>query len=166
MGCDAHMYVEYKNKESNNKNWTSFGNRINPGRNYWMFGLIAGVRSEFIESYNAKGIPIDLAYSASSDFKLFICNEPEPGCCTLDDAKRYQSYGRKIEYRDGEPIFVEHPDWHTPTWLTIEEFENVITTHNKMDYAHKEPEYEAILSAMKKLEEFNNEVRIIIWFDN
>lgn len=46
MGCDIHAYVEYK-KADNNGDWISFGGRINPGRNYSLFGRMAeGVRTD------------------------------------------------------------------------------------------------------------------------
>ena len=45
MGCDIHLYIEYKNKkvafDGYKDNWHSFGQRINPGRNYAMFALMA-----------------------------------------------------------------------------------------------------------------------------
>jgi hypothetical protein len=44
MGCDIHAYVESKKPDS--KTWWGFGGRINPGRNYRMFGKLAGVRCD------------------------------------------------------------------------------------------------------------------------
>ena len=33
MGCDIHCYVEYRSKSESH--WELFGDRINPGRNFW-----------------------------------------------------------------------------------------------------------------------------------
>ena len=45
MGCDIHLYIEYKNKkvafDGYKDSWHSFGKQINPGRNYAMFALMA-----------------------------------------------------------------------------------------------------------------------------
>jgi len=49
MGCDIHLYIEYKSKKTEfdgyDSGWQSFGKSINPGRNYAMFGLMANVRN-------------------------------------------------------------------------------------------------------------------------
>jgi hypothetical protein len=172
MGCDIHMYIEYKSKKEKDNYWNSFGGRINPGRNYWMFGLMCkGVRSEFEESYPAKGMPEDAGYVSESDNRIFICEDEGEGYCTLEEAKRYEECGSKIiNDSEGKPQWVEHPDWHSHSWLSLKEYKKVIKTYNikakEEKYVQSEPEYEAILAAMKKLSEFNNDVRVVFWFDN
>ena len=48
MGCDIHLYIEYKSKKTEfdgyDYGWQSFGGRINHGRNYAMFSLMANDR--------------------------------------------------------------------------------------------------------------------------
>jgi hypothetical protein len=59
MGADIHMYVEYRNKkqakdletQGRDPYWYSFGDCFNPGRNYTMFAILAGVRGEFKDSF-------------------------------------------------------------------------------------------------------------------
>ncbi len=165
MGCDIHMYVEYKSKY--NKNWSSFGGRINPGRNYWMFGLIAKVRCKFNESLSPKGMPEDAGWKSSSDNQLIITETGEEyGCCTIINAERWVRSGcRFIDY-NGKHSCVTHPDWHSHTWLNLFEFEQVMKNFNNKENAGREPEYEALLAAMQKLAEFDYDVRVICWFDN
>jgi hypothetical protein len=168
MGCDIHMYIEYKRKNTTTNNWNNFGSKINPGRNYWMFGLMSkGVRCEFEESFEAKGMPEDAGYYTRDDNQLYITDTGnEEDCCTIEKAKQWESYGGKITYEKDIPKWVTHPDWHSHTWLTIEEYERVIDSYNKKAGAEPEPEYEAVLAAMKKLAELGNDVRIVLWFDN
>jgi hypothetical protein len=93
--------------------------------------------------------------------------------CSLDDAKRYEHYGNKIEMRDGKLYRVEHPDWRSHSWLTIPEFREVLNRYNKKYIASGEPmnerwgvEYRALLVAMEKLEKSGDQVRLVFFFDN
>jgi len=117
MGCDVHMYVEYKSKKSESDYWRGFGNRINPGRNYWMFGLMSkGVRCEFKNSFMPKGMPDNAGYCSENDNQLYISETgEEDGCCTLENAKRWEQNGCKIIYCNDKPTWVTHPDWHSHT---------------------------------------------------
>jgi hypothetical protein len=222
MGADIHTYLEYRRKPVNetdeySKNWQTFGGRINPGRNYWMFGLMAkGVRSDFKEGIPAKGVPEDIGYVAFDDLTLWISDDPkeeDERSTSLETALNWaKSYGCKIKNdREGKPRWVESPDWHHHSWLTLKEFVQVMELYKikaKQDnveqlakyreelvnwkdngkegsidyknfvesevmYLEKavetgacEPEYEALLAAMKRFEEMGYEVRLVFWFDN
>jgi len=50
--------------------------------------------------------------------------------------------------------------------LTVSEYGKVLKYYYEIPGANIEPEYEALLAAMKKLASFNNDVRVVIWFDN
>jgi hypothetical protein len=74
MGCDIHMYSEAKI----NDKWTSLDGPLETedehtenawvqisrpllyrNRNYWFFGLLAGVRTEYSYSFQPRGLPAD-----------------------------------------------------------------------------------------------------------
>ena len=76
MGCDIHCYIEYKKK--NDDHWRSFGGRINPGRNYTLFGVMAGVRCDGL-LYPLRGFPEDAAFQAISDNHLFATAADDRG---------------------------------------------------------------------------------------
>jgi hypothetical protein len=66
MGCDIHLYIEYKNKkvefDGYKDNWHDFGKCINPGRNYALFALMADVRNydgQLPVIVNPRGMPDD-----------------------------------------------------------------------------------------------------------
>lgn len=46
MGCDIHVFVEYGTyvDREGNQSWNCVGGRWNPGRDYHMFAIMAGVR--------------------------------------------------------------------------------------------------------------------------
>lgn len=56
MGADIHVYIEYKDK---NGDWRNFGEFDMLGRNYDIFGLLAGVRGSFDPVISPKGLPKD-----------------------------------------------------------------------------------------------------------
>ena len=77
MGADIHCYVEYKYPNSHEA-WTSFGQHINPGRNYALFERIAGVRGAPDRAIVApRGTPDNLGYYAHEDWK--IASNPSSG---------------------------------------------------------------------------------------
>lgn len=206
MGCDLHFYVEYTDKESVEMEkdgdlfndepykayWRDFGMKFNPGRNYWMFGLLSkGVRSNFDEGFEPKGIPNydSLGFSSRNDYTLLISDnerDDEDGrCCTMQQAMRWSTSNfspSKLYYRnptDDKPYRVSNPDWHSASWLTLDEYERTIQIYKEKirklveedpEYNSIEdgilPEYEAILSAMKSLESNGYVTRVVFWFDN
>lgn len=174
MGADIHMYIQYKNKKSNY--WNCFADRINPGRNYTMFAILAKVRGEFPESFEPKGIPEhELSYSCKDDLYLYVDDklQNEDGFTSLEKALKWkENHGCKIIEKNGEPYKVEHPDWHSHTWLTIKELKKAYKLYLK--YASEEwgedvkipSEYQAILDVMKSLKKSGNKVELVFWFDN
>jgi len=142
MGCDIHCYIEYKTKDRDS--WSDFGGRINPGRNYWMFGAMAGVRNyaqlPFIEP---RGVPDDLGYASRDDWTIFVSDSQVE---STDDSGGSYTYSRAhaeehvakgyCQYfgdgRDGEkPCFVTNSDWHSASWHTADEFEMTLAVYLK-----------------------------------
>lgn len=169
MGCDIHMYIEYRRKNQTGS-FKSFGGRINPGRNYFMFGLLSkGVRVNHVDGFKPKGMPDfdSLGYESMDDNRLYISESGGEGSVTKETAERLVSKGLSI-YTDERNVFVTHPDWHSHSWLTTEEYKSVLDKYNSHPdaYNHKEHEYEAILCAMEKFEEMGFDARIVFWFDS
>ena len=177
MGCDIHMYVQYKEKKNSaeaekqgrDPYWWDFGGGFNPGRNYTLFGILAGVRDTPEKNgFEPKGIPnFGLGWSARSDLYLYITEDPIPGegCCTLEDATRWR---RPITHNsDGKPWYTEHPDWHSHSWMTIKELEKAYRWYKKESEDGLGLEYRVLLKTMKALEDDGkNEVVVVFWFDN
>jgi hypothetical protein len=184
MGCDIHMYLEYTTKKELKEAkktgkapyWRDFAGHINPGRNYDMFGFISqGVRSNHKNGLPPKGLPPfeELGYYSRNDSVCYISDSPSENTVTLETAMRWAESGRLkiIKDRNDKPCWVEHPDWHSHTWLTTKEFETAINRYAKYcsssEYDFGAPiEYMALLSAMKTFEENGYVSRMIVWFDN
>ena len=172
MGADIHMYVQYRNIERTKKNpdtdwWDEFGGQMSPGRNYTMFGILAGVRYTPDKGFDPKGLPdFGLGWSVEADLYLTITEDGhEEGCCTLEDAQRWR--GRIINNHEGNPWRVEHPDWHSHSWLTPKELAQAYRRYKKEEGYPPCLEWRVLLKTMKALEDNGkNEVVVVFWFDN
>lgn len=178
MGCDIHLYVEYidiKAKkafmdEGKTPYWRSFGDNLASSRNYSLFGhLTKGeVRSEPMDKgFEPRGLPEDIGWGLREFAYLFISEDgTEEGHTTLEKAKKWG--GKIYNNSEGKPVWTDHPDWHSHSWLTTNEYAKVLRNYkaDKNNWGGI-VEYEAILAAMKHLEKGKDiEARIIFWFDN
>ena len=207
MGCDIHLYIEYKSKKTEfdgyDSGWQSFGKSINPGRNYAMFGLMANVRNCYSDGklpvlVEPRSMPEDAGYTATDDNRIYISETKSEDYVSMETAKRWVESGSSkfINDNDGNPTWVTQPDWHSHSWLTTSEFENVLNKyleleagwhkvrveeHNKMvereniqpdSWAYDppsindEPEYQVVLASLKRFEELGYDARVVFWFDN
>lgn len=165
MGCDIHCYIEHRVPGENS--FSGLGGYINPGRNYNLFGHLAGVRLDYPPVVEPRGIPDrdTLSYEAKGDYWLYVCDSDDEGCTSHKNAERYvSSYGKKGVYdSDGKLKFVEHPDWHTPGWVTAAELEEALS---RSEARWGEAKYRAVIAAMKSFEAAGHEARLVFWFDN
>lgn len=177
MGCDVHCYLEYRTKNPQSdyqKYWSSFGGRINPGRDYLLFARIAGVRGpKDMAVVQPRGVPSDMGWRAEGDYWMYIVEDEkdlaESGYCLRSKAEEWVK-GWGCVYKDyqdeqGRPKWVSHPDWHTHTWLTPDEWEKAITLEEEL-HEKAGPCYYAMLAAMRSFEQQEYEARVVLWFDN
>jgi hypothetical protein len=162
MGCDIHCYIEYHETYA----WCSFGSCFNPGRNYSLFGRIAGVRDLMEEPVvRPRGRLDNLGYEAAKDSRIYVRREPgeqiTPGSTSLAAAEKWVDEGLSTFSPDGR--YVSHPDHHTHTWLTPNEFAEALKEWNGDEWGL---EYRAMLAAMRSLESDGQDVRLVVWFDS
>ena len=103
------------------------------------------------------------------DNRLFITEKGEDEReCTLEQAKKWETYGRKITYQNDVPTFVEHPEWHSHTWLNLKEYKQALKLYKKNNSpSYGVPiEYQAILDLMKSLKKSGAIPKLVFWFDN
>lgn len=169
MGCDIHCYVEYREgpEGPEGHGWRGFGDRINPGRDYGMFGFMAGVRGDGPPVTAPRGVPKDMDWVARGDFTLFVTANEEraddDGYVPKERADRYLADGSSERWDDDR---ITHPDWHTPGWLTPDEFDAAIKAREGAWPQYPvDPRYKAILAAMRSLAE-SGDARLVFWFDN
>lgn len=174
MGCDIHCYIEYSNwtDREGEPYWQCFGGRYNPGRDYTMFDILAGVRGEEHTLFEPRGIPKGkLSYEVEGDLYCYVNDEyaGQDGYVSTENAEAWARHGSElINDADGKITRVEHPDWHSHSWLTCDEVAQVIAryiTDTGSDYPYAIG-WDAILAAMRAFEERDCKTRLVFWFDN
>jgi len=130
--------------------------------------MCKGVRTEFKDGHERKGLPEGLSYQTNGSNWLYITEDKdEPNTATLEEALRWAKNGSKITYDNtGTPKYVEHPDWHSHSWLTTTEFEDCINKVATRGINWEITDYKALLSCMKTFEDSEYDCRIVFWFDN
>ncbi len=159
MGCDIHLYIEYKSKKTEfdgyDPGWQSFGGSINPGRNYAMFALMADVRNYGDDKLpvlvKRRGMPDDAGYTATDDIRIYISDVPSSRYVSTETAKSWVKSGSSkfINDKEGNPMWVTDPDAHSHSWLTTSEFESILNKYLELQSVwHK-----------KRVEEHNKMVK-------
>lgn len=184
MGCDIHPYVEYVAFGSEEEPYwqcimSGFGNR-----DYNFFGMLADCgRNESPPLFPNRGLPEGkLSHTVEEAMWLRVTSDPkladEEGWCTREQAEQWRNYHGIDGYRrivlgtneDGTERVIEqvmHPDLHSHSWLTYEEFAQVIGAYivRPQDYCYG-VEWDAALACMRALHERGHKTRLVFAFDN
>lgn len=167
MGADIHCYIEHARPKREDY-WRAFGGRINPGRDYTMFAILAGVRGSEQPLIPPRGLPPHLGWESNRDSHLFVSkdNPGGEGNCSREQAVKWVAQG-SATWQGEAQNFVTHPDWHSHSWMTPDEWEAACAAGEKANPAFPvDPEYYAMLAAMRELEKRGLVVRVVFWFDN
>jgi len=169
MGCDIHAYVEWveKDKVYREGSWTHSVASFFPGRNYWMFNLLAGVRHYVGDPdpvFAPKGLPEKLGWEAQSYNRFYVVDDDSKGegdrLVKRSVAQGWVTRGLSKWEEDGN--CVTHPDWHNHSWLNAAELEKVAAAyavyHNPVPLPYK-----SLFAAVAALGENG---RLVFWFDN
>lgn len=164
MGCDIHIYPEYSSFRSGAKDyWQNFATNMNPGRDYELFGALAGIRGFPGPIVPIRGLPDDLAMMTKWDNTIWV-SETKPDTenhCSRENAESWVKTGGS-SWIDDTKDAVTHPDHHSHTWLTVEEFRAAIALVGR----DVEMTYYALLAALDEIEKRGGKTRVVMWFDN
>lgn len=166
------MMIEHRHHTKQGEEWWSLTHSaFNPGQNYTLFGLLAGVRGE--ESlHEPRGIPADISSYTKQAFYLWASDDgfecADGRIYPRTTIARWVAQGIS-EWLDDH--WATDGDWHTPSWLTTAEFAEALRRHAAGTYADGSPrrydvEYAMTLGAMVAAEESGHQCRIVFWFDN
>lgn len=159
MGCDVHAYIEFfsktESKNTNNCFVRCFSGEQSLGRDYTLFGLMAGVRHTVPPLIKPKGIPTqpNLSYQAADAYYLNVVSDDAVrmplNSIRQSVANEYVSEAYAT-YVDNSKLRITNPNFHTPTHLTL----NELLTIRKM-YLLEIIEFWANISNTKKSELLN-----------
>lgn len=183
MGADIHTYVEYGKPGADGavSHWIGF-TKNGGRRDYLMFGILAGVRIPEARMFEPRGIPAGLSFNASDDYWLSVAPPEHPewadgdGWVSPENAERWVKEGSSVEggrRADGSLMRVSGPDWHSHSWLTADELQAAIDRYPvemkerwNQDGGRPDPEWPAMVAAMRVFEQQSYAARVVFWFDN
>lgn len=160
MGCDIHGYIESQPYKENSPEYWWKDADLHIRRNYAMFSLLAGVRGSDEPLYAPRGW--DEHSATKWEYCLYVTDKDETDdehACTKEQAEQWLRSGSSKRIDEN---WITHPDWHTASWLTADELENVINQYKEKYQEYDSSEWVAILSYLKNI----SDSRFVFWFDN
>ncbi len=132
MGCDIHAYIDYDNGEDQAPRNLC---RIKIARDYWLFGVLAGVRLDpgvipgEKQLFAPRGLPEKLSWEVEDENSLYVVADKEDedvheGCCERSNAEKWTKSGWST-WLNEDHTRITHPDWHTHSYLYVDELEKV-----------------------------------------
>lgn len=164
MGCDIHAYIDYDEYVYDNKKHVSCIAELHLGRNYELFGLMAGVRCPDLALFSPRGLPENFSWHTKYENELMVL-EKESDCdedhtCSREAAERWVKSGVS-KWTNDKHNYVTHPDWHSHSYLYVNELKQVLKK------CGNHPELKAIIAMMKALNGDDPlRSRLVFWFDN
>jgi len=169
MGCDIHLFVEYRFRAGHFGSLTT--DEFSLPRNYAIFGALAGVRMKELAHIAVRGFPDDASDYAQEAYYWRVCEEADYSdgfdgiwfTVLPKDAEDYIHRGFSRKKPGPRSDLISDPDAHHASWLTAPEFRDALTVAAT---ASGEPsqEYLAVAAALHVLEP--DESRVVFWFDN
>ena len=150
MGCDIHAYIDYDYRQNDDGKWIAM-NWVSDagigGRNYTLFALMAGVRydprtdKDFTPLFQPRGLPESTSWDVKEAYCLHVSDEDwaqdADGYCTTEQAQKWTTpdgWAAPSVWMDEGHTVISHPDWHSVSWLTVEELEQVAKAYETIRF--------------------------------
>jgi hypothetical protein len=201
MGCDIHLFTEIKKSINSQDKWVNADNwRYNPyyqegnddgermlsvesiysGRNYELFGILAGVRDHSNDSIDdPRGLPEDVSEVTKKESDRWDGDGHSHSWLTLKELKEYQGLHPVVKREgfispeDAELLDAgeETPDvWceftSVSTWVKREWEEGYDVLKPIIDEMDKRVREEFWVWGDEPKPELDEKIRIVFWFDN
>jgi hypothetical protein len=182
MGCDIHGHIIYTEEFESGGQFTSTFAKLNLGRNYSLFTALAGVRSSWGEAQfcgRPIGFPEKISWQLEDDLFLKVTDDESlmrlEGYVSKENAERFASMNRRHfhnGYKDETQKKVLHPDWHSHSYMDIEDLSAALRRYNGLiksrgyEGGGAPAEMKAILASMRALKAGGVEPLFVFWFDN
>jgi hypothetical protein len=179
MGTHIHLFIEtVVSGEPQAEAWSD--GEIDLGRDYDLFGALAGVRGDRPPLFAPRGLPRDLSSAVFERYFLFILEAADrlsggwDGFGTVDPtvAEGYLRSGEAhrpdpsyVKFNLTSPLgYVSNPDWHTPSWLGHEELRSALSAYKVEPRADFLVVQDLLDALSRRFPE--RRARIVFWFDN
>ena len=160
MGMDIHTFIEVVSED-----FVWGYAEVMVGRHSDLF--------QIIRKSQPKGLPDKISYTVQGRHFVMVADpEKEQSWVGVEyvtraKAEAWIAKGRSYYYEDehSKDSWVSWPDWWDPSWLTLEEVEEVL--HKYMGCEHQNFEFLVLVDTMRSLEKHMGEgkSRLVLWFD-
>ena len=173
MGCDIHLHVEIKRKNSDIWDHVSFSGQFSD-RIYGMFAVLANVRNyNELPHLPIRGLPDDISWRTSGEIYTRVVDKYEndydrENCYLREDANRWVENGYSF-FLDEEENYCSSPDWHSYNWCSPKEMEACVERIFKKENAYigDNIDWVGLAAYMNSLESTGEyDCRAVFWFDN
>lgn len=174
MGCDIHMFAEYKSKDSVNWRFLDCGNPL-MDRHYDLFGLFAPYgRTEYPEDidivHEPNGIPDNISDPLMREYTLKIDDEGyQKGWEHTIDSDWVLKNQEYVKYYKNMPDRIIDTKWYSESCITLEEYKAILDFYKSDENPYKGNYaicWDAFYNHVKTYQDAGYDVRIIYWFDN
>ena len=182
MGCDIHLRIERRKRESSNdrRAWCNVGFRGNfSSRIYGMFARMANVRSycdKYKVQFEPRGLPEDMTdWCTCECFYMFVTDNEDAAewgenYCLRESAEQWVKEGYSEWFGDDHGR-VTDPDLHSYSWLTTQELRQCFDDCFKENGDYKPysdyVDWLGVVSLCEGIESTGEfECRVVFAFDN
>jgi hypothetical protein len=140
MGCDIHPHIQFVHRPGldGHKEFLDSWTVV-LSRDYQLFALMAGVRGDLEPVSEPRGLPEQISWEIDEE---------------------------AFEYAGGEKR--PEPDWHTYSWLTLDELYEVRRRYLSLTpkIYRAEDELAMLIAAMEEMAKQGRGPKLVFWFDN
>jgi len=169
VGTDIHAFIE--NRSSFDSGWRT-QSEVFLERDYRVFSALAGVRAAEDDAtvFDPRGFPEDASGLTQLAYYVHIVSDQEFVANGLSRFVRASEVAAIIanggHYRHKSKKLVSHPEARRPSWLTISEIQNALSTIGIRNETLG-VNWQLTLRSMQAIEtEFQSKVRLVFWFEN
>jgi hypothetical protein len=169
VGTDIHAMIEIEQRREGVPSWMVMLASVSLPRDYSLFGLLAGVRSDgtgVSALIPPRGLPRIMSVDAHDALELFVDDEMADGewerACTRAKADAWVASG-VTRYLDDARSRVFDPDVFAVTWLTAPEVAAVVDEYQQR-WGTAPLEIAAALAAMRVCDAAGCAARLLLWF--
>jgi hypothetical protein len=130
MGCDIHAFIDYDEIHQDGISTFHWGS-IKLERNYWLFSLLAGVRGEREQSLQPKGLPKSMSWQVRKEVYLQLIDDADVNDYTVEGYIG-REHAKKHNWKMIDEYHCEHPDWHSHSYLNLEELDGIIKNYMEL----------------------------------
>jgi hypothetical protein len=130
MGTDIHGFIDYD--DPTNPTYCHHFAKMQLSRDYWMFILLASVRGDSIQKQQglpAKGLPSQISWEIRDELYLKIVQDNNP---LTEAGIGYIGETEANKYKRVDKYYCENPDWHSISYVSIEELDAVFSKYNTL----------------------------------